>query len=211
MNYRVGDCTGRVGLQGSHAIEDDMTVSSEHAVRSDIARLMQAALLKITIPESQGVVVSDITTRYLAQDYVIAAQDSEDQRGSSLGLGQIGEWERDDDYVASHRFCQASSSSGRSQSFRRADSLTIAVLSPSVAILVFRKCTKSSTSSSTASGMCSSSDSSNSRLLILSLYGRNDALSTRSFTPDPDMEKPQSTQRPRRFRETGVSMIAPVE
>src|SRR3989338_4392067 len=74
---------------------------------------------------------------------------------------------RNNNDITFHKFRQASSSSGFSQSFLREDSLAIAVSNLSFTIFVFRKRTKSNISSRRGSGTCSISLASNSFLLMV--------------------------------------------
>lgn len=111
-------------------VKNYMPIGGEDTVRPYVALLPRRAGVKIGNVQANGLLIPDVSTGDLAEDDIIAAECRENQSRPTPGLGQIREGKRHDDDIALYKSCQASSSSGRSQSLARLRSLARAVGPP---------------------------------------------------------------------------------
>ena len=157
-------------------VKDDLLIRCKQTVWSYIAFLSKATGLKILILKGDCIAVSNPLTGYLTKQEIVSLENGYHQGRASLGPGQVRKRKGHNHHIALYKCCQASSSSGLSQSFFSEDSLSKLVSNFSWTCLLFRKRTKSSTSSSNGSGTCAISFAINCFLFIVSPPRDNNTL-----------------------------------
>jgi hypothetical protein len=88
-------------------IKDDILVGGENAIWPDVATLLEGSFFEIVIFNRDGIPVTDLLAGYLTEDIIVPLKVCDYQCRTPLCLSQIRKRERDNNDIASYKFCQA--------------------------------------------------------------------------------------------------------
>ena len=109
------------------AIKNQVDTGRKEPVWPDVARFAECSLCKLHVGDADGVAIPDLLARDLAEDEIVPTRCRDNKSRAPLHRREIREGKRYNDNIALYKSLHASSSSGRSQSFRSAGSLARAV------------------------------------------------------------------------------------